>query len=180
MSTLLYGLNRAPVPANETEVRSTVTAVQDDAPAAVQTAPPGYNDMATDPDTEGGLTTRQLASYVIPSERYAPAAGNANTDFTARIDGQVSTSGTAAAREASGAWGHGTLKIVEGIEPVLRDGNRLGSEYFTASEREPTSLAGVSPSQTADPDTTADAAATGAANARAAYGAFLASATGIR
>lgn len=175
MSTLFY--NRpGPVPANEAEVRSTVTVVDNDAPSAVQMHVPDYNDVATDPDTEGGLTTHQLASYVTPSERYLPQpVSAADNDI---VDRQVSSSGTAAAREASGQWGHGTLQITEGIEPVIRDGAAFGETYFKVPDRGANDAAGdyMTPASSVDAKTLEDAQATGNDNARDAaspYSAYL-------
>jgi len=52
------------------------------------------------------------------------------------IDRQVSSSGTAAAREASGQFGHGTASYAIGIEPTgdLREGGKLGNDYFSAGK----------------------------------------------
>jgi len=176
-TTLLMGMNHGYVPDDEAKVRSSVTVVDKAAPPAVEAAPPEYNDAGTDPDTEGGLTTRQLASYVRPSQQYPlPEESNANTDFASRINDQVSTSGTAAAREASGQWGHGTMQVIEGIEPAQQ--GIFGDEYFAAERPEFRSETDLSPAQPADPDTLAQAQATGVANSRDAYAAFLASVTG--
>ena len=143
--------------------------MNDAEPAAVEQYAPEYNDAHTDPDTDGGLTPHKLASHVIPSERYVPNLGNADTDFAAPINDQVSSSGTAAAREAAGIWGHGTMKVVEGIEPVIRDGDQLGNDYFTTWDRPNAgSAAFMTPSASADPATVAQSQATGTANARAA------------
>jgi len=167
MSTLLYFGERAGIPADEATVRSTITVVQDDAPPAEMDAAPDFNETETDPDTEGGLTTHQLASHVIPSVQYVPHVGNANEDLNAIVDDRISTSGTAAAREMAGEWGHGTLKVVEGIEPAIRDGARFGNEYFAADNR-PLAASGdyMTPAQPADAATVARAQATGTDNAR--------------
>lgn len=181
MTGLLFTPNRSAVPSSSEEVRTTITVVDNDAAPAVAERAPGYNDVDTDHDTAGGLTPRQLGAFVVPSVRYVPHVGNANsTELFDRVNDQVSTSGTAAAREAAGVWGHGTLKITESIEPAVHDGAQLGADYFAASTRP---LAGsgdqMSPAQSADPDTVAQSAATGASASRAAYGAYLASTTGI-
>ena len=132
MSTLLYGIRNAVKP-DEAEVRSTTQVIDHDAPSAEMDSAPDFNEFASDPDTEGGLTTTSLASHVIPSVQYAnPALAEANTEHNAIIDRQVSTSGTAAAREAAGEWGHGTLQVLEGIEPVIREGSAFGEDFFSA------------------------------------------------
>jgi hypothetical protein len=169
MSTLLYALNRGEVPADEGLVRSTVTVVDKDATASVEAAPPDFNGAETDPSTDGGLTTRQLASHVEASQRYVPHTGNSNTDLNAPVNNQVSSSGTAAAREMLGEWGHGTMQVVEGIEPVIRDGGNYGDHYFAVHERLAAGSGNyMSPTQASDTVTTAAVQATGEGNSRAA------------
>jgi hypothetical protein len=183
MPGLLFGMGRAVVPDSEAHVRSTTGVVDTSAPSAVMPDTPDWNEFESDPDTEGGLTTRQLASHVIPMSKYAPHLGNANTDFNAPIDSQVSTSGHAAAQEAAGVWGHGTMQIVEGIEPTIVDGHQLGDEYFKAGVTDNPSINGVRPPVNSDPNTAAQSAATGELAARKAvqrsmYADWLNAATG--
>lgn len=181
MSTLLYGFNRAAVPADEKEVRSTVTAVDNNAPSAVSEHRPDYNEVVTDPDTEGGITPHQVGSYVNPSEQYSPTPRTGADDEI--VNRQISTSGTAAAREAAGEWGHGTLMVTEGIEPVIRDGGEFTELYFKADERSPQQGMGnyMTPASTADSGVMEAAQATGNDNARQAaspYAAYLRETTG--
>ena len=130
--TLLY-LERNGAPMDEGDVRSTTNVVSPDGSEAVADRSPEFNTMERDPDTEGGLTTRSVADKVNASEQYAPLIGNANTDFAGPINDQVSTSGTAAAREAAGQWGHGTAQWSESIEPTIRPGTEFDRTYFRAS-----------------------------------------------
>lgn len=133
MSTLLLGSNYAgEAPSDEGDVRSTITVVDHDSPTAVAETSPEFNTAERDPDTEGGLTTRQVADKVNPSEQYPRPVSNANTDFAAPINSQVSTSGTAAEREESGQWGHGTMQWSEALEPVYREGAAFDNIYFSA------------------------------------------------
>jgi len=185
MSTLLYGVNRGETPSDIAHVRTTVTVVEDDASPAMQSHAPDWNEYDTDADTGGGLTGRQLGSHVVPTERYVPSIGDANEDHNAIVNRQVSTSGTAAAREMSGQWGHGTLQVTEGIEPTLVDGHAFGETYFRANERpdNPNGGAYMTPSEPADPATIAAAQATGERASRDAvqnsiYAAFYAARTG--
>ena len=165
------------------ETRSTVTHVDNSEPAAVEPTPPGYNDARADADTEGGLTTAQLASYVLPSAPPAPAhkdeRGNA---IQSRVNDTIATGGHAPAREAAGEWGHGTLQIVEGIEPTIRDGLEYGRDYFAVSDSPvTTSTAYMEATTVADPATQAtgtDASRDAAAQRRDAYAAFLKGAMG--
>ena len=178
MSTLLYTHTaRAATPSDEANVRSTVTVVQPDAPASVMAHSPDFNEVDTDPVTEGGLTPHQLASHVIPRERYVPLMENSNEAdaLFGRVNNAISTSGTAAAREAAGEWGHGTLTVLEGIEPVIRDGNAFSETYFKAREHPIQETMGhdMSPSEPADAKTRSDAAAAGKSDSRAAYQASL-------
>lgn len=186
MSWLMWNQTRAAVPSTEEAVNTTVTVVENDEPAAVQEHAPDFNETFTDPDTQGGLTPRQLASHVDPVVKYVPNVGaSAQDEHNGIVNVQVSTSGTAAAREAAGQWGHGTMKVVTGIEPTLVDGHALGSEYFKTHER-PDSASGsyMTPSATADPGTVASVGSTGARNARGAvnnsqYAAYYAEVTGL-
>ena len=170
----------ASVPASDDEVRSTTNVINDDAPSAVQEDAPEWNETRTDPDTEGGITPRQLASHVIPIQQYVPNVGDSNVDHNAIVNNQVSTSGTAAAREAAGEWGHGTMLITEGIEPVIRDGTAFDDVYFSVGKKDVQEGMGgyMQPAQRADTATVADAQSTGKVAARDAvsadmYTAFL-------
>lgn len=168
MSTLLWGNFgiRPPLDVAGEDVVTTVTDVDpDDAPAVADDAP-DYNELYVDEVTNGGLTGAQLASAVTPSQRSValPTGLDVNRAVQAEINDGQATKGTAAGREAAGIFGHGTLKIVEGIEPVLRDGGAFGNAYFSAENR-PETHAGATISPTAS---TADAAVrtTAAINAR--------------
>lgn len=148
---LLWSNQRGPVPGDEDSVRSTVTVVEDDVPAEMVHAPE-YNETVTDPDTGGGLTSRQVSSFVIPSSQSVPdVQASAQDEHNAIVNRQVSSSGDAAAKEATGAWGHGTFKVVQGIEPTLVDGHEMGSDYFRTHER-PDSASGsyLTPARVAD------------------------------
>lgn len=142
MTSLMFGLvNTAGVPADENVVRRNTAPVEIDAKPAEMTTAPDFNEVATDSNPKLGLEPRQLASHVIPTEKYSPfwiPEVNGQDEHNAIIDRQVSSSGTAAAREASGQFGHGTLMVTEGIEPVqdLRDGGKFGNEYFTRNDRD--------------------------------------------
>lgn len=167
MSTLLFiGRENAPdLPADAEEIRSTVTEVDNSAPAAVASEGPDYNQFLSDHDTEGGLTTRQVASAVTPSMKAPVRVEGSDLGRVAdeRVNETYPNGGTAAAREASGEWGHGTLKIVEGIEPTIVDGQQFGGEYFAAGER-PINATTDYMTAVSQPD--AAVAATGADNAR--------------
>src|ERR1035437_5380345 len=166
MSTLFFRTMGppAPSPENEATVRSTVTWVDNADQPAEMTHAPDFNESVGDQDhdTQGGLTDRNLASKVIPSQRYVPnVAQSAQDDHNAIIDRQVSTSGIAAALESMGLWGHGTMKVVEGIEPdaTLRDNGKLGDDYFTVGGHQIDISSGkyMTPSVTADQQTRGEA-----------------------
>ena len=176
MSTLLFAPVRGSVPADEATVRSTTAIVDQDAPSAEQDGAPDFNETETDHNPYLGLTSRQKASFVIPSERYVPATIGATASYeegVEKINRQVSSSGTAAAREASGEWGQGTIKAVEGIEPTIVDGQQYGDTFAKMTPVE--SQNGVSqymtPSDRSDRETVAADAATGAMRARRAVNA---------
>ena len=130
MSTLLYSWG--PVQRDEAVIRSTTNVIDNDAPSATETASPGFNELENDKSEAGGLTPNQLSSHIEPSQRYVPAIGNASEDLFTDVNKQVSSSGTAAQREAQGHWGHGTYLAVEGIEPTIVDGQQFKEEYFSA------------------------------------------------
>lgn len=185
MSTLLLGSNFAGESAmDEDDVRSTVTVIDNESATATAEREPEFNTMERDPDTEGGLTDRNVSDYVTPSERWIPNTGNANRDFAAPINSQVSTSGTAAERELAGHWGHGSARWSDATEPTIREGNKFEDTYFSAN-RPPIqdgSMDYMLPSRTPDSSNAQDsqvaakAAAVKAANA-AMYQRFMESRT---
>ena len=133
MSLLVLGSTHyAESPQDEGDVRSTVNVVNNDKQPAVAESTPDFNATERDPDTEGGLTTRAVADHVTPSTQYQRPNSNANTDFAAPIDSQISTSGSAAAREDAGQWGHGTLHYQNATEPTIREGAAFEDVYFAA------------------------------------------------
>lgn len=138
MSTLLYALDRGPIPANEQVVRSTTEYVDDNKPAAEMPEAPEFEEVMTDPDPGLGMVNRQLASHWVQTEKYAPSWAKEATSITddqASLNRRQAVQGTAAARELAGQFGHGTMAYALGIEPVLRDGAAYGTEYFAADER---------------------------------------------
>jgi len=182
MSTLLFAANsNSAVPADEAVVRSNTYVVSDDAPAAEMESAPDFNQVPeTDSNPSLGMVNRQLASHVVPTAKYAPAwSGDVNDNHLANdlINRQVSSSGTAAAREASGQFGHGTMQIIEGIEPVadLRDGGKMTNTYFAAGKPDIQETAGsymtVAPGM--DHSITAAVAGVGKANAVSARNASM-------
>ncbi|HJY05897.1 MAG TPA: hypothetical protein VJ323_06245 [Bryobacteraceae bacterium] len=135
MSTLLYGQQHYVEGASdEADARSTVTVVDHDGIKPEATTRPEFNNVERDPDTEGGLTTRDVSDYVEGRERYAPASGNANTDFSVIVDSQISTAGDAPAREAAGQWGHGSMQWSDATEPAIREGANFDNVYFAAEK----------------------------------------------
>lgn len=168
MTNILFAAGRTPVPANQTEVRSTVTVVDHDAPSAVAEHMPDVNEVLTDPDTEGGLTRHDVGAYQRDSEQYVPFhAADANAEHDQIVNRRISSSGTAAAREMAGEWGHGTMRFSQSIEPAWKDGTQFGSEYFAAEKAPIQEPAGRFMTASTDPDSgRAGSIATGNANAR--------------
>lgn len=187
---LSYGQNpeREPLESDAEKVRSTITVVDDSQPASVADDRPSFNRTETDPETEGGLTPHQVAPFVTPSERYVnPMLAEANIDHNRIVNDQVSTSGTAAAREAAGQWGHGTMGYADSVEPLYSEADLgMGEAYFDADRPDFGSAdraSGVQADASADPASKV-AAARAEANARAAaeasqYAAFYHNATGL-
>lgn len=139
MTSIMFGtLNSIGVPADEKVVRNTATPVEHDAPAAMQEDMPEPNEVETDHNPHLGMDTRQLASkwvegsHVQHDETRVAGQNVANQI----INSQVSTSGTAAMREAAGMT-HKNLSYAVGIEPVgdLVDGHKMSNEYFQRDAR---------------------------------------------
>lgn len=148
MTSLFFGqLSSIGVPADEAVVRSTATPVEVDAPPAMQNDMPEMSEVETDHNPNLGMVNRQLASKWIDRFRSRPfwqPQVDHQVEHNLVIDQQVSTSGYAASQEAAGNWGHGTMPAAIGIEPVgdLRDGGKMGNEYFKANERDIQDTAG--------------------------------------
>lgn len=141
MTSLFMGsLVNTGVPADEAVIRSTATPVDINAPAAMQDDMPEMEEVETDPNPNLGMVNRQLASKWHEPESSVPDwipnvdASNQHNDIVNR---QVSSSGFSAGQEAAGNWGHGTMGYAVGIEPVgdLREGGKMGNEYFKVNER---------------------------------------------
>ncbi len=124
------------VPQSESEVRSTLDPIRDDAQLAEQDAPPDWNERDSDESGElMGLAPRVAGSFTENIEKSAPLAPDlATMNHNAVIDNQVATSGTAAARELTGQRGHGTMQYAVGIDPLIRDGAAFGNDYFKAHD----------------------------------------------
>jgi hypothetical protein len=175
MTSLFFGtLIGSGVPADEKVVRSTATPVDKDAPAAMQNDMPEMSEVETDKNPALGMVNRQLASKWIDRERSTPAWMGivaSGTDANGIINEQVSTSGYSASQEAVGNWGHGTMPAAIGIEPVgdLRDGGKMGNEYFVANDRNVQDTSDntmMTPVNTYDRATIGKVAAEGKVNAR--------------
>lgn len=167
MTSLLYGaVGSFPVPADENVVRMTTAPVTPDAPPAMADSAPDPQEVETDPNPLLGLATRQVASTWHASVKDAPEwSERATAKHDALVNERIASVGTAAAREANGEFGHGTLAYAEGIEPVgdLRDGGRMGNEYFMVESRDIQSTSGayMTPPLGSDADTTSRVAEAG-------------------
>lgn len=167
MTSLLYGaVGTFPVPADENIVRMTTAPVTPDAPPAMADSAPDPQEVETDPNPLLGMATRQVASRWHQPEKYTPGwLADADAPHDRLVNERIASSGTAAAREARGEFGHGTIAYAEGIESVgdLRDGGKMGNEYFKTHTRTPQQGAGnymtVPPGN--DQTTTSKVAATG-------------------
>lgn len=138
MSTLLYTNipSTSLTPSDTIEnATSTVTRVDGEAEASVATTTPEIGRIETDAVTEGGLTTHQVASKVNASERFAPATMS-RSDHMDALNNSWSSSGTAAAREAAGQWGHGTAYSQDSLTRIP-DGTEFGETYFARDRRAP-------------------------------------------
>jgi hypothetical protein len=97
-------------------------------------------------------------------------ADQADYQHNAIIDRQIASAGVAPAKELTGAWGHGTLQIVRGIEPIIREGGDFGNDYAV---RLPHIIQEGANKHALNPmvaDVNPGIITAGAVNARAAYG----------
>lgn len=126
-------------PPSEEVVRRTAVPYYADKPAAEMDDQPVQQEYESDSDPELGMNTRQLASAWHEGQRGTPFWIGRVDDVTAsqaRINDQVSSSGTAAQREASGIVAPNASYAI-GIEPVADlNGAAFGNEYFVRDQRE--------------------------------------------
>lgn len=157
MQSMDFGISIPP-----TAVRSTTSEVNASAPPAEMPDAPEYNEPQFDTRREGGLETANLASHVVPSQPSAANIGNSNHQYNAAVNAQISSSGLAAQKVAAGEWGSGSLKITEGIEPTIVDGQQLRGVYFLADPVEMEAPAyGIGPADMPDGVANAMTQATG-------------------
>jgi hypothetical protein len=186
-------LQDAEIPIDENAVRQTATPVDDGrVPAEISNAPE-FNEFDTDSEEAVGMSTRGVSGDYTPIEKFSPSWADevdAADQHNRIVDVQVSSSGTAAKREAAGEYGHGTMAVTRSIEPVIRDGGAMGNDYFAANDPDiqssMTRETGIQPdSQGYGPgrEVTGNVAAYGKtasrdASAAASYSAFFAAVTG--
>ena len=148
MPSLFFGmLSNVGVPQDEKKVRATTGEYELNAPPAEQDGMPDRNEVVTDKNPDlAGLVNRQKGSMWVAPVKSAPfweTRANVADEHNAIVDRQVASSGSAAARESAGEFGHGTMAYAIGIEPVgdLTDGGKMGNEYFVRNDRiiQPTS-----------------------------------------
>lgn len=123
------------VPLTEDEVTTTVEKIRTDAVPEAAKAPE-WNELDTDESSQlVGLAPRVVGAATEDSEQSRPWwLALASQDRTSIIDDQVSSSGTAAARENAGEFGHGTMQYANSMEPVLREGQAFGNDYFKITQ----------------------------------------------
>jgi hypothetical protein len=165
MTSLFMGqLLADPVPADERNIRNTATPVDNEKPAAEATSMPDPQEFDSDKDQQVGFGPRQLASdwhegEPVDISQSIPVMAEV-TESTRIINSQVSSSGTAAQREASGRV-HRSLSYAVGIEPVgdLQENHRYGETYFARNPRD--IQTGMGSYMTTPPSIDQNAAATG-------------------
>lgn len=170
---MLIAMHGIPSPAEADTVRETMVPVRDDSIPNEQ-GPPEFNDAVSDRDSSGGLTGlahRSAAPPYVATVKYVPSFENFEaSDQPGIVDSQISLQGTAAARERAGIFGHGTMSFTDSLEPVIRDGAELGSEYLVAIKPDIQATAGkYLTSPIADQQWAAVAQKVGVNNSRTAY-----------
>lgn len=133
MSYMWFVGSSHPVNTHPDVVRSTLDETETSRAAQAEIdAPPAWNEFASDKDTAlVGLSPRQMSGDVNPSEHYRPWwIPLAEQNHNEIVDNRIADSGTAAAREDSGSFGHGTAEFTRSLEPVIRDGAAYGNDYF--------------------------------------------------
>lgn len=156
MSTALFALHAGNAPADQELARATTQTVSVDAPPDVEQGIPDFNETVRATTQHDGLTTSDLAPPYIEAHKYIPEwAGNAQVGPSfSRINDTQATLGTAAAREMAGEFGHGSMPVTIGIEPVIRDGGTFGTDYFGVDK--PGIQGGMSPMMEQAPGYDAD------------------------
>lgn len=128
---------RAPVEQDQTSARSMIEPIRTDPQNSEMQHAPEYNTVET--DNSGalvGLSPRGKSGDVHePIKFSAWWAKQASVLANVVTDSQVSTSGITAAREETTSQGHGTIHYVDSIEPIIREGNSLGNDYFVRNDR---------------------------------------------
>lgn len=116
-------------------VRDTDVAIVADEREAMEDAPPEKSAPPDiDPRVRLGMVTRSTASYVFPTEKYAPPWAD-NTEVGQVAGDAIPSAGSAAQREMAGDYSHGTMPIVVGIAPLLGNAPSFGAEYFVVHDK---------------------------------------------
>lgn len=132
MSTALFALHAGNSPADQELARATTERLNVDESPDVEPGVPEFNETVRATEQHAGITTSNLAPPYTESHKYAPEyAGQAQVGPSfSRINDRQATAGTAAQRELAGQYGHGTMPVTIGIEPIVRDGGTFGDDYF--------------------------------------------------
>lgn len=121
------------VPQDENAVRDTRDPVRTDGDETNLDHAPDFNELDTDSSGQlTGLSKRETDGHYVPKVTDPWWARVFGTETN--IDNQISSSGTAAAREVAGQAGHGTMQYEESIEPQIREGAVFGKEFFQSNE----------------------------------------------
>lgn len=163
MSTALYALGRLESSPDQDLARATTEPVDVNDHANMEAAPPDFNEVERSEEQHAGLTTSNLASFHIPGQQYSPFWSEQSdvTPSFAGVNSRQARLGTAARRESEGEFGHGTMPVTVGIEPIIRDGGFFGLDYFAADQPgiQPTAGAYMEQAPGYDRDVTGRAAA---------------------
>lgn len=137
MSTLLYGLDDEITP-EQTEgiVRTQDETIRSDDGGAQLDHDPQWGEDSTDGTVElTGPARRDTQGAYHPSVKGPPPGLNLHRDYNAPINDQVASSGTAAARESAGEWGHGTMPYEVSITPA-NPAEEFGKKRFLRTPSE--------------------------------------------
>jgi len=114
------------------KMRTTLDPVRDGEPPVMNSAS-DWNESFADKYPLNGIARRTVGGAVTDTVRGVPVGiDNVAAQGLRENDARYSNNGLYAAREAAGVGGHGTIRVVDSLEPTIRDGAALGGTIALA------------------------------------------------